>query len=297
MGIFSRVIIPSVMIITVSAAHSDPIPVMFRTERDFLGDATEHLYQTPPDIGSRKQFIERLAYRRNTLPKYPAMMRPVQESLLQSREDILIFALENQTLLLATDTLAIAQTQQYAWLVAEYASNAMATMETGQALDTPYESALEALAFLSEFINTLELMDQYLTSIDWSSLRGHIDKALGHMLHIANDLKENAYRNSMSPSALSELISTVSSTIKSQRPYNQSHRNFATIGIKIDQVLNTYNIAAPFGGEQPIDLGVYIQNKKPVIKHQMNCWPIKTVRETPFFICTELKKMKKPKSG
>ena len=269
---------------------------LYRESGDYIGAMpTDYPLEAPSNLMEREKFIERLRHRMNNLPKYPSMPSVMAQNVVTGREDILDYSLGIRDMITGSDLYSVELVNHYARQIVEYASGRMESMEGSLPATAPYETALEAIGFLSEFTHVLEMMDIALVSIRWDRLRHHIEKALGHMLNIAERIRDDAYQYGMDPTVLGALESEISSTLKSGRSFNQSHRNFTAIGIKLEEVLRTYNQTAPFKGEQLINPGVYVKNKKAVIKESMRCWPVKTDRNTPFYLCTELKKPQKKK--
>lgn len=266
---------------------------MFRTSGDFMGSLPEYPTEITSDLDTRERFLDRIGYRMGDLPQYPAMLPSIAETLQMSRHSLLAHALEQGQMLIATDTLSSQQGNQYAWLITEHVSDVMGDMETRVSMKKDFESALEAMAYLSEFTYLLEMMDEALPAIIWSALQSNINVALEHMANITSTLLKDFDSNGMDARALSTLQSELIATIDSQRSYQQSHRNFTVIGIKLEDALRTYNTPPSADGIQQIHLSTYIKNKKAIIKDGMRCWQVKTDREKPFYLCTDLKKKKR----
>ena len=284
----------SALIATTSLSiHIAQADVMFRSHDDFYGSPSDYTTGLSSDLDTRERFLERVGHRMSNLPHYPTMLAPVADSLRESRLSLLTFALEKGQLLTGTATLSMKQSDEYALHIADYVSDKMGVMYESMGLDTPYEEALEAIAFLSESTYLLEMMDEALPYIHWVHLRHYLDSALGNMANITTNLQKNTPNNGLDPKALGALQSELIATMNSRRTYQQSHRNFTAIGIKLEDVLRTYNLAAPATGEVTISPSTYIKDKKAVIKNGMRCWPVNTDRSTPFYLCIELKKKKR----
>ncbi|MTI12994.1 hypothetical protein [Sansalvadorimonas verongulae] len=297
-----RTSLPTLLMTSVLTAPivAEAVPVTGRTKPIYRNsvDYTGHMpsdypLEAPSSLSEREKYIERLGHRMNNLPQYPSMLPVMAQNVSVSRKDVLAYALSIRDLITGSDLYSPDLVNHYAHQVVEYVSERMETMEGSLSMTAPYETALEAIGLLSEFTHILEMMDQALVSIRWDRMRPHIEKALGYMLNIAERVREDAYHYGMDPGVLAALESEISSTLKSGRAFNQAHRNFTTIGIKLEEVLRTYNQPLPFKGEQLINPGVYVKNKKAVMKEHMRCWPVQTNRNTPFYLCTELKKPKK----